>query len=270
MKKIFTLLALFAVAFAVVSCEEATDTFDDNNGNGNGTTTTQPEVIPSINYTDASGDQLTLAAYTNYWGVVTEDVYVAEGDAITQIAFYDNNEAGYTCSYDATQSSWNGFAVSTHATTDVTVESTEGGVNYEYEFSVYAPSDADADGAFVVGYYAAYWSETYPGFTPTIKFDEPKNLSTVAVAPAAVVASFCKLSSILDPTFRVTIVGYNAANEVVASTYITLADSDFNITPEWRTVYLSQFENVSSLEFEVSCNDYYAPTYFCVDALKFE
>ncbi|MFI3304945.1 MAG: hypothetical protein R3Y68_00355 [Rikenellaceae bacterium] len=283
MKNIFTLLTLFSVAFSVISCEEADDTFTGNGEGGDGTeqggsTTPTPTPTPSINYTSASGDEIVLGSYTNWAGEAFEGVYISTDELYDGVVIFgsNDNQAGYIAGYSASSGGyWYNFAVSTNFATEVEVESEAGDANYAYEFSAYASTDADGDGAFALCYYSS-WDGS-----PTIVFNEPKNLSTISVAPASILASYCKRSEsydyytdvttpITDYTFTVYITGYNAADEVVASTSANLADEDFNINAEWLAVNLASFDDVSYITFAASCNDDYAPFYFCVDALVFE
>ncbi len=284
MKKIFTLLMLSAVAFSTTSCDETNNQFDGPEENE--TPGTEEEVTPAtpINYTDSEGKEIVLGSFTNFQKITTENVYIDTKTSYNNevIAFYTNElEVGYTCGHDAFYSSWDGFAVSTNMATDVDVVDTYAGdADYNYEFSAYADEDVDGDDAFVLCYCSS-WS--YP--QAAIKFEEPKDLSTIAMAPAAILASYNKKAEvtiydeyynvidvrpITDYTYTVTIIGYDADGAVVATTETNLADKSFNIISGWRTLPLYQFKGVSSLGFTVTCQDDTAPTYFCLDALKFK
>lgn len=258
MKRFFTTLTLFAVAsVAMTSCDK-----DDDDG--------VSYTASTDAYCDANGGEIVLttsAFYNSYYE--TSKIYAsdsgADGEDFDGVLFYTNDgAAGYNALYLSSRQTWVGFAISQNFVASVS-QSSEGTSNYSYEFFAYTSTDADDDHTFVLGHYVS-------GYTPTITFDEPRDLESISVAIPAISVTHSP-SSLLNDYFTVTLVATAkdaAGDQIGEPVSIKLFNSSYVAQVRWwEELDLSSFDGVSSLEFTFDNGNTSLPTYLCIDALTF-
>ena len=157
---------------------------------------------------------------------------------------------------------------------------------------LWLPGITEAGNTFLVGYVntwgnvfasTQYTSDVIPAEAiaqydqlPTLKFSAPVNLESVDVANTSYAALIMKDGSTFGGKFsdndyyNVKVTGYDENGSVVAEAVQSLA-AGTDISSDWQTVDLSNFKNVSSVQFTVETSggeNWGAPSIFAMDNLK--
>ena len=188
---------------------------------------------------------------------------------------FDNN-------YNAAWDSWDGWSVSN--TTDLTT------AGFANQYSAYNFPAGGGHSGNPNDQYGVFW-ETYGAVAPTIKFRGPVRLSDIWItnttyAYLAVVngddgAGYVKGPFGAGDFFKVTVTGYDEANNPTASLEILLADyrdanpANWFALDKWTQFNLSALGIVHGLSFDLDSSDTGAfgmntPAFFAIDDLQYD
>lgn len=198
----------------------------------------------------------------------------ADGSGALQIG-----AARFSNHYDTEYESWDGFAVSNWTDSETT--------GFGNQYSAFPGAGAGGSETYAI---------SYIGFTAAPRIDFPEAAEGVFVDGVHITNStYAALSMLqgdeyskkfggdtgLDPDwFRLTITGYDAADEATGAVEVYLADYRFDEASEdhvldlWQSVSLSELGRVHALDFALDSSDVgdwgmNTPAFFALDDLSF-
>lgn len=188
----------------------------------------------------------------------------------------ESGDWGFINVYNATWSSWGGFAAST-----VLDKATPGMVN---QYATYAGSGANGTPVFAVGYSPAWARLSDTSTTKTVSSIMICNTTYAGLSMKNgddYAKKFGGDSGDDEDWFLLTITGYDENRNQTGTVEFYLADYRFSdntqdyIVDEWTEVDLGRLGKVAQLKFSLTSSDMgdygmNTPAYFCADELKYE